>query len=174
MRKHCFFLYVLISIPVIFFVPISILYITSSVIQTPVLWCPLRLYHVLFVLSSICFSEGPWLTCVCLCTMVSNTYCLVLFVLFVFVLRGLCCQFLWIVQFFISPSVLSYVYLHTYSVFLFIYIALVNLKVTISLCVMYNNNVCVFALSLLFCLFTICYNMPIIVKSVRQIFFSKV
>ena len=48
----------------------------------------------------------------CLCIVVSNTYLIVFFVLLFFVLYTLCCQFLWIIQFWLplrySPTFLFY------------------------------------------------------------------
>jgi hypothetical protein len=69
------------------FCPIMCFYVLSSV-----LWCPLRFPHkndVRFVFTS---------SCVCLRIVVSNTF----FVVFFFVLCTLCCQFLWIVHFWLS------------------------------------------------------------------------
>jgi hypothetical protein len=40
-----------------------------------------------------------YVICICLLIVVSNTYCVEFFVLFVFVLCTLCCQFLWFVHF---------------------------------------------------------------------------
>ena len=40
-----------------------------------------------------------YVICVCLCKVVSNTYCVVFLFSFFFVLYTLCCQFLWIVHF---------------------------------------------------------------------------
>ena len=51
-----------------------------------------------------------YVICVCMCTVVSNTY-RVVFLLCFFVLCILCCQLLWIVPFFIVSSVFSDVYL---------------------------------------------------------------
>jgi hypothetical protein len=73
------------------------LYVLSSV-----LWCPLRFLHendVRFVFASSCLWEDACLICVVcvgLHIMVSNTYCVVLSF---YVLCTICCQFLWIVLF---------------------------------------------------------------------------
>jgi hypothetical protein len=80
--------------------PIMYLYILSSVI-----WCPLRSphkSHVHFVFTYSSFQERSCLIniiCVCLRFVVSNTYCVVLFILIVIVLCAKCCQSLWIVYF---------------------------------------------------------------------------
>jgi hypothetical protein len=52
--------------------------------------CSVHSYLQLFVGGFMSYS----LICMCLCTMVSNTYCVVCFVLFVFVLCTHCRQFL--------------------------------------------------------------------------------
>jgi len=58
--------------------PIMCLYAMSAV-----LWFPLRFPHkneVLFVLTSSCLRDGTclvWVICVCLCIVVSTTYCVV-------------------------------------------------------------------------------------------------
>ena len=52
--------------------------------------CLVRLCLQLFVGSSCLI----YVICVCLCVMVSNTFCVVFF----FILCSLCCQFLWIVH----------------------------------------------------------------------------
>ena len=55
-----------------------------------------------YLLVYSCLQEDACLIygiCCFLCTVVSNTYCVVFSVLFVFVLWDLCCQFLWIVHF---------------------------------------------------------------------------
>ena len=55
--------------------------------------------HQLF--TSSCLYEGScliYVICVCLCIVVSNTYYVVFFSLFLSVLCTLCCQFLWIVH----------------------------------------------------------------------------
>ena len=86
--------------------PILCLYVPSSV-----LWCPLRFTHsndVWFVFTSTWLQDGScliYVICVCSSVVVSNTYCVVFFVLFIFVLCTLCCQF-----HFIVTSVLSNVY----------------------------------------------------------------
>jgi hypothetical protein len=57
---------------------------------------------VLFVFTSSCLYEGLYLIyviCLCLPIVTSNTYCVVLLFLLLFVLCTLCCQFLWIVHF---------------------------------------------------------------------------
>ena len=56
-----------------------------------------------------------YFSCVCLRIVVSNTCCVVFLLCFLFVLCTQCCQFLWIVHFFIAPSVFSNVYLMTYD-----------------------------------------------------------
>ena len=83
--------------------PIMYLYILSSVI-----WCPLRSphkSHVHFVFTYSSFQERSCLIniiCVCLRFVVSNTYCVVLFILIVIVLCAKCCQSLWIVYYWLS------------------------------------------------------------------------
>ena len=71
--------------------PIMCLYVLSSL-----LWCPLRFPHknyVRFVFSSS--------LCLFAYIMLSNTYCVVIFSLFFFVFCTICscCQFVWIVHF---------------------------------------------------------------------------
>ena len=85
----------------VFCCPIMCLYVLSSV-----LCCPLRFPHKRndrFVLTSSCLQQVSsliYVFSVCLLIAVSNTYCVVLcFCLFVFILCTLCCQFLWIVHF---------------------------------------------------------------------------
>ena len=69
--------------------------------------CSVRLYLQLFVGG--CMSYLRYL-CLLAHSGVQHIWCCV-FVLFFFVLCGLCCQFLWIVLFLIAPSVFSNVYL---------------------------------------------------------------
>ena len=85
----------------------DIVYIIQVVLQEinqkylPPVVC--RRDHVLF--TSSCLQEGScfiYVISVCLCIVVSNTYCVVF--LFLFVLCSLCCQFLWIVFFFVLCS----------------------------------------------------------------------
>ena len=85
-----------------------------------VLSCPIKCLRsefrivTTFVFTSNCLLEGScfiYIIYVCLCIVVSNTCCVV-FVLFALVLCILCCQFLWIVHYFIAPSVFSNVYLY--------------------------------------------------------------
>ena len=73
--------------------PIVCLYVLSSV-----LWCPLRYPHknyVRFVFTSSCLIH---VICVCLCIVVSNTYCVVSLLCLSFAFCAQCCQFLWIVN----------------------------------------------------------------------------
>ena len=83
-----------------------------------VLWCQLRYPNkddVRFVFPSSYLQEVScliYVICICLRIMMSNTYCVVFLVLFVFVFT-LCCQFLWIVLFWYS--VFSNAYLDIYS-----------------------------------------------------------
>ena len=68
-----------------------------------------------------CLWEGScliYIICICLCIVVSNTYCV--FALFFFVLCTLCCQFLWIVHFWLSLwySLMFILYIFVYLVFL--------------------------------------------------------
>ena len=95
---HPWFLvgYVL-PISLVFFLlsPIMGLYVLNFVLE-----CQLRFPHknyVRFVYASSCLLEGScliYVICVCLCIVVSNTYCVVLCGLFVFELCTLCYQFL--------------------------------------------------------------------------------
>ena len=89
----------------IFFVflccPIVCHYVPSSV-----LWCPLRFPHendVRFIFVSSFMWEDEYLICDFCASLrigVSSTYCVVVFFcLFSIVLCTLCCQFLWIVHF---------------------------------------------------------------------------
>jgi hypothetical protein len=65
--------------------------VMSITISTYIRWS-VGLYLQLFV-GRLCFI---YVVCVCLCIVVYNTYWVVFFVLFVSVLRTLCCQFLWL------------------------------------------------------------------------------
>ena len=79
---------------------IMCLYVLSSV-----LWCPLRFPHkndVRFVFTSSCLLKDScliYIIYVCLRIVVSNALYAVSLFCFFFVLYTLCCQFLWVVHF---------------------------------------------------------------------------
>ena len=85
---------------------------------------------VRFLFISSCLYEGSchiYVICVCLGIVVSNTYCIVFLLWFIFVLCILYCQFLWNVNFwlhfrhslmsiFVAPSVFSNDYFQVYKI----------------------------------------------------------
>jgi hypothetical protein len=88
--------------------PIMCLYVLSYV-----LWCSLRFpykNYIWFIFISSCVHENScliYVTCVCVCKVVSNTYCVVFFCFVFFVLLPVSLDY----SFLIVPSVFSNVYL---------------------------------------------------------------